>query len=109
MKKIFNTTECKSTLNTINTNKKGAITMKKTGIRAKIIAAVLAAVTMCSIGTAMSASAMTVNAASIDTTVLSEELEEYGDAAKSLLNRITDKDLEKIKQVGISTLLAGIA
>ena len=83
--------------------------MKKTGIRAKIIAAVLAAVTMCSIGTAMSASAMTVSAASIDTTVLSEELEEYGDAAKSLLNRITDKDLEKIKQVGISTLLAGIA
>ena len=83
--------------------------MKKTGIRTKIIAAVLAAVTMCSVGTAMSASAMTVSAASIDRTVLSEELEEYGDAAKSLLDRISDKDLEKIKQVGISTLLAGIA
>ena len=109
MKKTFNTTESKSTLNTVNTNKKGAITMKKTGIRTKIIAAVLAAVTMCSVGTAMSASAMTVSAASIDRTVLSEELEEYGDAAKSLLDRISDKDLEKIKQVGISTLLAGIA
>ena len=109
MKKTFNTKENKSTLTTTNANKKGAITMKKTGIRTKIIAALLAAVTMCSVGTAMSASAMTVNAASIDTTVLSEELEEYGDAAKSLLNRITDKDLEKIKQVGISTLLAGIA
>ncbi len=109
MKKTVNTTESKSTLTTTNTNKKGAITMKKTGIRTKIIAAVLAAVTMCSVGTAMSASAMTVSAASIDTTVLSEELEEYGDAAKSLLDRISDKDLEKIKQVGISTLLAGIA
>ncbi len=109
MKKTVNTTESKSTLTTTNTNKKGEITMKKTGIRTKIIAALLAAVTMCSVGTAMSASAMTVNAASIDTTVLSEELEEYGDVAKSLLNRITDKDLEKIKQVGISTLLAGIA
>jgi len=109
MKKTVNTTESKSTLTTTNTNKKGEITMKKTCIRTKIIAALLAAVTMCSVGTAMSASAMTVNAASIDTTVLSEELEEYGDVAKSLLNRITDKDLEKIKQVGISTLLAGIA
>lgn len=58
---------------------------------------------------AFSASAMTVNAASIDTTTISQELEEYGDAAKNLLNRITDKDLEKMKQVGISTLLAGIA
>ncbi len=109
MKKTFNTKENKSTLTTTNANKKGAITMKKTGIRTKIIAALLAAVTMCSVGTAMSASAMTVNAASIDTTTISQELEEYGDAAKNLLNRITDKDLEKMKQVGISTLLAGIA
>lgn len=110
MKKTFNTKENKSTLTTTNANKKGAITMKKTGIRTKIIAAVLAAVTICSVGTmAFSASAMTVNAASIDTTTISQELEEYGDAAKDLLNRITDKDLEKMKQVGISTLLAGIA
>lgn len=110
MKKTFNTKENKSTLTTTNANKKGAITMKKTGIRTKIIAAVLAAVTICSVGTmAFSASAMTVNAASIDTTTISQELEEYGDAAKNLLNRITDKDLEKMKQVGISTLLAGIA
>lgn len=83
--------------------------MKKTGIRTKIIAAVLAAVTICSVGTtAFSASAMTVNAASNDTTTISQELEEYRDAAKNLLNRITDKDLEKMKQVGISTILAGI-
>ena len=110
MKKRVNTTENKFTLNNINTDKKGAIAMKKTGIRTKIIAAVLAAVTICSVGTmAFSASAMTVNAASIDTTTISQELEEYGDAAKNLLNRITDKDLEKMKQVGISTLLAGIA
>ena len=91
MKKTVNTKESNSNLNTINTNKKGAITMKKTGIRTKIIAAVLAAVTICSVGTmAFSASAMTVNAASIDTTTISQELEEYGDAAKNLLNRITD-------------------
>ena len=109
MKKTAITTTERTNEISTNTNKKGAITMKKTGIRTKIIAAVLAAVTMCSVGTAMSASAMTVSAASIDTTVLSEELEEYGDAAKSLLDRISDKDLEKIKQVGISTLLAGIA
>ena len=88
---------------------KELITMKKTGIRTKIIAAVLAAVTMCSVGTVMSASAMTVNAASFDAAEQVQETQEYLDAAKSLLGRITDKDLEKIKQVGISTLLAGIA
>ena len=74
MKKTVNTKESNSNLNTINTNKKGAITMKKTGIRTKIIAAVLAAVTICSVGTmAFSASAMTVNAASIDTTTISQQ------------------------------------
>lgn len=109
MKKTVNTKESNSNLNTINTNQKGAITMKKTGIRTKIIAAVLAAVTICSVGTtAFSASAMTVNAASNDTTTISQEMEENRDAVKNLLNRITDKDLEKMKQVGISTILAGI-
>lgn len=92
------------------TNKKGAITMKKTNLRTKLVAAVLAAVTMCSVGTAaMSASALKVNAASCDTAKLVQVIDEMGDAAKRLLNRITDKDLEKIKQVGIQTLLAGIA
>ena len=51
MKKTVNTRENKSTLNTINTNKKGAITMKKTSIKNRIMAAVLATAAALSICT----------------------------------------------------------
>ena len=48
MKKTVNTKESKSTLTTTNTNKKGAIIMKKTNIRTRIMAAVLSVITLVS-------------------------------------------------------------
>ena len=71
MKKTVNSTESKSTLTTINTNKKGAITMKKTSIKNKITAAVLAiaaALSICTVSMTSTAMTVTVNAASIEET-----------------------------------------
>ena len=79
--------------------------MKKT-IKTKVMAAVLAAVTMASAGAMIPTS---VCAADFSTTEIVSTASEFKDAAESLLNRISDKDLEKLKNVGISTLLAGFA
>ena len=71
MKKTVNTTESKSTLNTINTNKKGAITMKKTSIKNRVMAVILAtaaALSICTVAMTSTAMSVTVNAASIEET-----------------------------------------
>ena len=71
MKKTVNTRENKSTLNTINTNKKGAITMKKTNIKNRVMAAVLAtaaALSICTVAMTSTTMSVTVNAASIEET-----------------------------------------
>ena len=71
MKKTVNTTESNSTLNTINTNKKGAITMKKTSIKNRVMAVILAtaaALSICTVAMTSTAMSVTVNAASIEET-----------------------------------------
>ena len=81
-------------------------TIKTNTIKTKVMAAVLAAVTMASAGAMIPTS---VCAADFSTTEIVSTASEFKDAAESLLNRISDKDLEKLKNVGISTLLAGFA
>ena len=78
-------------------------TIKTNTIKTKVMAAVLAAVTMASAGAMIPTS---VCAADFSTTEIVSTASEFKDAAESLLNRISDKDLEKLKNVGISTLLA---
>ena len=71
MKKTVNTTESKSTLTTTNTNKKGAITMKKTSIKNRVMAVILAtaaALSICTVAMTSTAMSVTVNAASIEET-----------------------------------------
>ena len=69
MKKTVNAPESKSTLNTINTNKKGEITMKKTSIKNRVMTAVLAtaaALSICTVAMTSTAMTVTVNAASVE-------------------------------------------
>ena len=71
MKKTVNTKESKSTLTTTNTNKKGAITMKKTSIKNRVMAVILAtaaALSICTVAMTSTAMSVTVNAASIEET-----------------------------------------
>ena len=71
MKKTVNTKESNSNLNTINTNKKGAITMKKTSIKNRVMAVILAtaaALSICTVAMTSTAMSVTVNAASIEET-----------------------------------------
>ena len=71
MKKTVNAPESKSTLTSINNNKKGAITMKKTSIKNRIMAAVLAtaaALSICTVAMTSTTMSVTVNAASIEET-----------------------------------------
>ena len=80
--------------------------MKKTTLKAKIIAAVLAAVTAVSVGTM--AMATTASAASLQTETI-RTIAKLDDKTGGILGRISDKDLEKLKDVGIATVIAGIA
>ena len=71
MKKTINATESKSTLTTVSTNKKGAITMKKTSIKHRVMAAFLAtaaALSICTVAMTSTAMTVTVSAASIEET-----------------------------------------
>ena len=81
-------------------------TVKTNTMKTKVMAAILAAVTMTSAAAMIPAS---VCAAEFSTAEIVNTASEYKEAAESLLNRITDKDLEKLKNVGIATLLAGFA
>ena len=90
MKKTVNSTESKSTLTTINTNKKGAITMKKTTRRTalgtRILAAVLAAVTACSVGTmAVSTASAAVPPAMVGTVLKYMTSKSFGYAKDSVM------------------------
>ena len=80
--------------------------MKKTTLKAKIIAAVLAAVTAVSVGTM--AMATTASAASLQTETI-RTIAKLDDKTGGILGRISDKDLEKLRDVGIATVIAGIA
>ena len=89
MKKTVNAPESKSTLTPINNNKKGAITMKKTNIKNRVMAAVLAtaaALSICTVAMTSTTMSVTVNAASV---------EEFGkkvgiDAADAAFDTIAD-------------------
>ena len=94
--------------------------MKKSNIiKTKAVATLLAAITMFS-APAMNltrVSASEINPAEVIETIIDNEetisdiketFDDIGDAAKNLLGRITDKDLEKLKSVGIQTLVAAL-
>ena len=103
--------QIKNKENKQNRNKsKGENNMKKTAkihiIKTRIMAALLAVVMMFSVFTFNSTKA---SAGEINPYETAETVEKYYEAAKSLVNRISDKDIEKFKKVGIQTVVQALA
>ena len=92
MKKRVNTTENKSTLNNINTDKKGAIAMKKIGkIKTRVISMVLSAITVVSVST------MAMGTASAATL-------ESGTSFSQDMKVTMDDDLKMMTDISTSTI-----
>ena len=112
MKKTVNTKESKSTLTTTNTNKKGAITMKKTTRRTalgtRILAAVLAAVTACSVGTmAVSTASAAVPPAMVGTVLKYMTSKSFGYAKDSVM-KLAGPELSKMGLPPILNMVLGL-
>ena len=105
MKKTVNSAESKSTLTTINTNKKGAITMKKTSrIKTRILAGILSAVTIFSVGAMSMTSASAFAIPGIAETVLSTT---FG-YAKDEVMKLAGPELSKMGLPPILNMVLGL-
>jgi hypothetical protein len=78
---------------------------KLNSIKVKVMAALLAAVTMFS---ALTINPAKVSAAVTNITDIRQNVLDIYDTTEGLINRITDADIEKMKKVGISTLIGAL-